>query len=115
MTFVFRDEYSFEWPVTVQMPGEDTPRSFTGHFVLTDDASFFDPVEAATRAAALQAEIAKLAEVFVGWHGIQTEQGDDLPVSTGALYKLLAITPVRLAVLRAYTDAVYLGREREKN
>lgn len=115
MTFVFRDDYCFDWPVSVRLPGADEDCVFTGKFKLTEDATFFAPIEIAHRADAVEAEISRLAEVFVGWDGILTEDGQDLPVSDAARRKLLAHHPVRMAVLKAYNAAVYLGGEREKN
>ena len=57
----------------------------------------------------------KLAARLVGWSGIKTDAGAELPFSSEARDRLLKQRPIRIAIMQAYSDAVIYGGQAEKN
>jgi hypothetical protein len=114
--FIFEEDYSFEWPVKVKYPsagGEDV-REFTGVFRLpTDELEVYERPDKVTMTDLIEIVRDRLGKYWIGWSGIETATGDDLPFSEAMRARLLLQAPVRQAVELAFSEAV-LGI-REKN
>lgn len=116
--FIFETDYEFEWPVKVIYPGQsgDEERSFTAVFRMPEDEEdIFATFQGMDMAKALQASRAHVGRYFVGWKGIETPDGAELPVSDENKERLLKMRPIRMAVDRAFAEAVVRGGLREKN
>lgn len=118
--FTFDPDYTFHWPVTVQMPeaGASRPAEFTALFRLVEEDELFarrggDATPAMSDL--LAGERAALAERLLGWDGIETPDGTPLPFSPENRERLLRQRPIREAVAKAYFDAVLRGGVAEKN
>ncbi len=105
-------DYRFTWPVSVLVPTEDGQKEceFTGRFRLLareaiDKSTADDPVNA-------DENLGKLA--MTGWGDDLVQDGKPLPYSVEARDELLKLPFVRLAVARAYWNAVS-GALRRKN
>lgn len=114
--FTFTDRYTFEWPVRVRLPvagGEDV-REFTGRFLMPqDELDIFEAQPADDMVGLVSFARERLSQYFIGWKGIATEGGGDLPFSPENRDRLLKQRPIRMAVDAALSDAI-LGI-REKN
>lgn len=119
--FVFDEDYHFEWPVKVVMPGvPPIEAEFTARFRLVEEDELFARQRLAGEitadlASLLRSERAALAQRLVGWSGIATPDGAELPYSEEARDRLLRQRPIREAVSQAYFDAVLRGGLAEKN
>ncbi|MDO5648864.1 hypothetical protein [Paracoccus sp. (in: a-proteobacteria)] len=117
--FTFVENYEFEWPVTVIYPGLNGPveKVFTARFLLVDEDSLFarPDLDGGDMAAILTHERDTLSTRWVGWSGIQSETGADVPFTPETRDRLLRQRPIREAVARAYHDAVIRGAVTEKN
>lgn len=114
--FVYEERYEFDWPVTVAYPadGGDVQHTFTGRFVLPDDEDeIYEVLPGETTNAKMIAARQRLAKFFVGWTGIRTPDGQDLPFSAERRERLLKNVAFRQGVEKAFGEAV-LGI-REKN
>ncbi|MGB0912018.1 MAG: hypothetical protein ACPGSW_00435 [Phaeobacter italicus] len=107
--FVFEPDYTFEWPVTVKYPtagGEDV-RAFTAVFRLPEDElDLYQAPKDSTIHSVVEAVRDRLAEYWVGWNGIKTPDGEDLPFSPEMRARLLRQSPIRQAVDHALSDAI---------
>lgn len=114
--FVFDPNYTFEWPVKVKYPsagGEDI-REFTGVFRLPEDElELYKRPEDGTFPSLINTVRERLADYWIGWSGIETASGGELPFSEETRARLLRQSPIREAVDRAFSEAL-LGL-REKN
>ena len=118
--FIFRDEHEFTWPVTVRYPGDGKiiEAEFEGRFVtlpedeLVNSAIQPDPDETPqqTFARMIEADREKCLKVLRGWNGVSTEDGAELPFSDENAERLLSNRHVRVAIGRAYSEAM-LDRE----
>lgn len=118
--FTFDPNYTFHWPVTVEMPdaGGVSTAEFTAHFRLVEEDELFARRggEASPEMTDLLAgERAALGDRLLGWEGIQTPSGDPLPFSAENREMLLRQRPIREAVAKAYFDAVLRRGIAEKN
>ncbi|KAA8606814.1 hypothetical protein [Salipiger aestuarii] len=116
--FIFDPDYTFEWPVKVHYPaaGGDEIREFTGIFKLPEDElEIYAGRESGTGSIQdiIEAVRDRISTYWIGWSGIQTPDGGELPYSPDFRTRLLKQRPVREAVDRALSEAV-LGM-REKN
>lgn len=114
--FVYEERYHFDWPVTVVYPadGAEVEHSFTGRFLLPDDEDeIYAALPGETTEEKVLAARARLAAHFVGWSGIRTPDGAELPFTPDRRDRLLRNRAFRLGVERAFGEAV-LGI-REKN
>lgn len=114
--FVFEENYTFDWPVTVRYPTESgsDERSFTATFKLPDDElDLFDGTDADSLAQMIHDARDRVSRYWIGWSGIQTPDGTELAFSEDTRARLLKQRPVREAIDRALAEAV-LGI-REKN
>lgn len=111
MSFIFEDNATFTWPVTVSVPkdGDHVDFTITGRFAMLDDEEFFavDP-DIATAGAGIDAEIGKLMRVFKGWEpgDVQDASGRDLDATPENIRRFLGQRPARLGVAAAYSRAV---------
>jgi hypothetical protein len=117
MSFVFLDDFTFDWPVTVRLPkaGDHVEQAFTATFRLIEDDAFFAAPADSSAEALVAAEYHRLERILIGWSGITGPDGDDVAYSLDARDRLIRIRPVREALVRAYSDAVFRGGLREKN
>lgn len=125
MSFVFTEDYEFDWPVRVSYPGQSgqEERSFVARFRLPPEDEiariFFAPPqeEWSQRGydATIATEWAKVESVLIGWSGVQLEGGKDFPFSPENLVRLLNQRPVRIALSRAAWAAIIEGGSRAKN
>ncbi|MFI0477403.1 hypothetical protein [Paracoccus jiaweipingae] len=116
--FTFVENYEFDWPVAVQYPGAsgDREATFTARFRLVEEDELFRSADAAASfIERLAQDREKWADRWIGWDGIRTEDGADLPFSPESRDRLLRQRPIREAILRAYSDAVIYGGVEEKN
>lgn len=107
--FTFTDRYTFEWPVRVKLPSDhgETVQEFTGRFILPEDElEIFATVKAETAAEMVGATRERLSKWFVGWSGINVEDGGELPFSEENRDRLLRQRAVRIAVDAALSEAV---------
>ena len=99
-----------DWPVSVKVPidgGSYETQSFTGRFRVVD-------VKTAAKTIYGHEDWDKfLADVVVGWSGISSEKGDDLPFSPETRDALARIQYVRDALLLAYEEIVAGGAKRK--
>lgn len=113
--FVFDPDYTFEWPVTVKYPGAngDVEATFTGVFKLPEDElEIFASAEVQTISDVIGTVRARLAKHWVGWSGIETPDGAQLPYSDEAKLRLLQQRPIREAVDRAFSEGAFGIREK---
>ena len=112
MPFIVDDDPTFEWPVTIKKPtaeGVFKEESFTGVFRLV-------PSEEMTDVAQGRSEAEWLGEiVLTGWKGVDDVSGNPIPFTEGMRKKLLAIHYFNLAVINAYSTAVYRQELAVKN
>lgn len=116
--FTFTENYEFDWPVTVKYPGAeaDQEASFTARFRLVPEDELFRKGEPEGDLMSLiEDEREKLASRLIGWSGIKTDAGAELAFSEEARDRLLKQRPIRIAVMKAYSDAVIYGGQAEKN
>ena len=119
--FIFDQNYTFDWPVTVAMPdaGGEREATFTARFRLVEEAELFARQGAAAASPdmtdLLAGERAILGDRLIGWDGIETPDGAPLPFSVENRDMLLRQRPIREAVATAYFDAVLRRGIAEKN
>lgn len=104
---------SYTWPVAVDMPGDGGKRAthkFDAQFKRLSQSE----IESLMRRvnSGETGDGALLAEVLLGWKGVQDEDGAELPFSEGNREKLLNVYPVRPAVVAAFFDSIRTGREK---
>jgi hypothetical protein len=113
--FVLQDDITFDWPVDVAIPTERVPGTHEQHRFTVKFRAL--PVE---EARALAAEVestaatadregrqdAMLQKVVAGWSDVLTPEGAEVPFTPAALERLVAWPWVRLALYRAYADAI---------
>lgn len=113
--FVFEDRYEFDWPVTVVMPAAEgeVKQTFTARFVLPDDETeVVARLEGETPEEIIAASRARIARYTVGWDGVVTPDKTALPFSAEALARLLKRAAFRIALERAFGEAVMGIREK---
>lgn len=111
MTFVFTDNETFEWPVTVCVPkdGDHTEVQITGIFCQIDDEEFFPDIDLGmSQGQAIEFEIDRLMMVFKGWREGDVVGPDNAPleITDKTIRAFLNRRPNRLAVTMAYNQAV---------
>ncbi|MBD8890148.1 hypothetical protein [Roseibium litorale] len=114
MQFRLSDTYAFWWPVTVRLPdpeksGQIMDQSFEARFLMIGG----------DRLAALDGEGAKghavLKEVWIGWRGVEDEEGGEASFTPEARDRCLDYAHVRLALYTAYLEASSGQAARVKN
>jgi len=122
MTFVFTQDETFEWPVTIFSPkdGGHAEDILTGIFATQDDEQLLKRPDASEklRSAGIETEIDQTMTYFKGWPdgAIKDAQGKDFPATPANIRAFLNRRPNRLAVVTAYNEAVTpLSGARAKN
>lgn len=118
--FIFTEEYTFKWPVTVRMPvdgGGFAESEFTAEFALLDEAELVETATFETTSEAIAYEVDRMSKVLVGFTGIFTDEAreTELQFTERNRDMLLGKRPVRIAITEAYSDAVMNGKLRSKN
>lgn len=119
--FTFDENYTFDWPVTVEMPaaGAVQRAEFTARFRLVEEDELFarkqEGEPSADITALLDGERRTMGDRLVGWSGIETPDGQPLPFSAENRDRLLRQRPIREALANAYFDAVLRRKVSEKN
>lgn len=111
MTFVFKDDETFEWPVTIYVPkgGDHDEVTLTAIFAMADDETLLaKPEPTGAHSSMIEVEIDKIMTFFKGWPSgaIQDDQGGDFRPSTENIRRFLNRRPNRLAVTDAYNRAI---------
>lgn len=111
MTFVFKDDETFEWPVTLYVPkgGEHQEEEITGLFEMIDDESLLAKPDAIGSASSLiEVEIDRIMTFFKGWTTGSITNADGTPFAANEINirRFLNRRPNRLAVTHAYNLAV---------
>jgi hypothetical protein len=99
-------------PVTVQIPGEKSPRKFDLEFLRRSQAEIEALVAKIKDGALTDAQLCH--EVVVGWpaRNITDSEGTDVAFSTDALDRLLGIYPLPSAIVQAYFNSISSAREK---
>jgi hypothetical protein len=118
--FVFEEDYTFKWPVTVRMPidgGSFIEQTFTAVFAIVDENDLFDRQDVSSPGEAIEIEVKRFQELFLGFEGIFTDEDrqNELPSTPANVSMLLRRRHVRLGITQAYQDAVLKGELRTKN
>ncbi|MEM6381648.1 MAG: hypothetical protein AAF739_03165 [Pseudomonadota bacterium] len=115
MQFTITDTYLFWWPVTVSIPSDDEPGTFT-------EQTFHMQFEAISkdRAKKLDDELKdastkdvdqRLAEVVMGacrdWRDVIAKNGDPVEFHEGALYGAMQFPWFRAGIINAYAEAMH--------
>jgi Phage tail assembly chaperone len=92
-------------PVTVELPGEKTKRTFEVEFKRLTKPQIQDLY---TRASEADKDVDEnfCREVVVGWNGIKDEAGDTVEFSHSSFEQLLAIYPVPAAIVTAFNVSI---------
>lgn len=123
MKFRVKKQNLFWWPVTVQVPSDETPGAYDecGFEVRfeaigkTEARKMDDETRAAGTAEAVElADVKLLVRVIKDWKGVEGEDGKDLAFTEDNLLAALEQTWTRRAIYAAYADAVS-GKAARKN
>jgi hypothetical protein len=110
--FVFDPDFTFEWPVKVQLPGGEV-KEFTGRFRMPEDEKdIFERVTGEDTPSMIEAARARLCKYWIGWSGIQVKDGGELPFSDANRQNLLKQRPIRMAVDHALLESLIGMREK---
>jgi len=112
--FVFKKERAFDWPVEVLLPedgGKERVEKFTVRFSISSEALG----DAALTEDFAEEETARerLSRMIIGWDGIKTEDGGDLPFGPINLEALLRDPFVVAGIAKALAEC--LSGARAKN
>lgn len=121
--FVFREDPTFKWPVTVRYPGDSeiVEARFIAHFRAVPEDELFAPAKGldadeATAVDLIAMDRERLAALVIGWEGISVVGGGALEFTLENLDMLLRQRPVRIALGAAYAEAmIEQGEARAKN
>jgi len=96
----------FSYPVSVEIPGDNGKRQNYTFDAIFKRISREEFVDITTRATAGELKDPDLvADVLLGWRGIQDEDGNDLPFSEANREMVLNIWPVMPAVVSAFLES----------
>ncbi|WP_316978050.1 hypothetical protein [Shumkonia mesophila] len=102
--FILKTEHTFSWPVRAAVPVDG------GQFAEATFDCTFKALPQARLEALVKGEISEtefLREAAVGpWTGVESPAGGDLPFSEAARDQVIAIPYMRLAMIRAYREAM---------
>ncbi len=111
--FIISQSDSYSWPVSVDVPtdgGKQSKQTFDGTFKRLPQSRVLD---IRTQAGADQVNDVDIArEVLIGWAGITDAQGDDVPFSEGMRDRLLDVTGVASAIVRAWMESITGGKRK---
>lgn len=99
---------TFTAQVFVQLMDEDTVRSFTAIF-LRATTQEYDAIKLANESGQLS-DLDLCRQRLVGWDGVKTESGQDIPFGVEAMETLLAIDPVPYCIAFAFYTRVLEAR-----
>lgn len=109
MSFKLKDSNTVKWPITVNTPqdgGGYKPQKFTGIIELIDYDVFQETLENEDSDAAL------FLAVLKGWENVVDDTGAEIEFSDELALRLSKVVYFRLAVIRAYRDAIQGGAEK---
>lgn len=114
--FVLKTDAAYWWPVEYRMPKEDgsgkfDKRTFEAQFNALPQ-SRLDELESQQKAGQTISDQDFIDEVFKGWRGITTPDGEEAPVNAANRRVLLDLPGMRAAIILAYQDSV-VGRLRK--
>jgi hypothetical protein len=112
MAFVLKQSDTYVWPVTFDIPvdgGRHERQTFDGEFKRLPQSQIGPMVAELTKLEDLGdldriTEIAR--ELLVGWSGVTSDDGKEVPYSQKALDQLLEVPFLAVAVLKAYMDSI---------
>jgi len=106
MSFKIKATNTVKWPITVNVPqdgGTYKTQKFTGIIELIDADAFTEALDSDDADATLMLAVLK------GWENVQTEDGAEAEFTPEVAASLSKVPYFRLAVIRAYRDAVQGG------
>lgn len=110
--FKLAQQTSYKWPVTVHIPtdgGRFTKATFDAELKTLPQ----ERIDQYLTGGGDTTEQDFLNEVVIGWKGVTDDAGNDVPYSEEAKLKLLAISYVRTALVRAFFDSITGGAKRK--
>ena len=124
MPFVLDLSDSYSWPVTVEVPEDGRHRTmkFDGEFARLDQDRI-NEIHAAMQARLVAMQSGEddveliddqgiASEVLVGWAGILDGDGNEVVYSEAVKAKLLKVSAVAAAVVRAWGESLRSGKRK---
>ena len=112
MTFVLKQSDTYSWPVTFDVPvdgGRHERQTFDGEFKRLPQSKVGPMVAELQRLEDL-GDLERVTEiagdVLVGWSGVTSDDGKEIPFSQKALEQVLEVPLLAVSVLKAYMDSI---------
>lgn len=112
MAFVLSQSDSYSWPVSFDVPtdgGRHELQTFDGQFKRLPQ-SWIGPIVAELQQIEDLADLERITEIakeiLIGWAGVTSDDGAEIPYSERALNQLLEVPLLAVAIVKAYMDSI---------